>query len=104
VDKNTHNHSRSPSPANIEEVVNIHARRTTSKEDQLGVMTCSKWKLITLETGIATNSLRLHVQQQLSKPAHVNNASTKAFAQNCAKPCPLDPHRRRLERLQYPSE
>jgi hypothetical protein len=56
----------------MEVVVNVHAAQTTiSEQSQLGIMTCSKRKLITSETETATNSLRLHVQLQLSKqPQH----------------------------------
>lgn len=51
------------------EAVNKHAKQTTSsKQNQLGIITASKRELITSETETsATNSLPLSVQLQLSK-------------------------------------
>jgi len=58
-----------PQP-NIEVVVNKHVwrRLLLLNKNQLIIITCSKPKLITHETETATNSLRFHVQLQLSKP------------------------------------
>jgi len=63
---------------NVEVVVNVHAgRTTTSEQSQLGVLTCSKRKLITSETETAAQASKKLLWQTYQSQQQLQTATRR---------------------------